>query len=62
MVVLQRPDRRSRLHLEEEGEGAEPENDLDMHIEDVLRYSHDLAVSLRPLTDSIASEINSNES
>lgn len=38
MVVLQRPDRRSRLRHEEGGE-AEPENDLDMHIEDLLRYA-----------------------
>lgn len=35
MVVLQRPDRRSRVRLEDGGQ-AEPENDLDMHIEDVL--------------------------
>lgn len=35
-VVLPYLDRRSRSQHEERGEG-EPENELDMHIEDVLR-------------------------
>lgn len=61
MVVLQRPDRRSRLHSEDGG-GPEQENDLDMHIEDVLRYSRGCAASLRLLTDAIASEIGLHES
>lgn len=61
MVILQRPDRRSRLHLEEGGE-AEPENDLDMHIEDLLRYSCDCSASLRLLTDTIANGIDLHES
>lgn len=61
MVVLQRPDRRSRLHLEEGG-GAEPENDLDMHIEDLLRYSRDRGAFLWLLTGTTANEIDLDES
>lgn len=58
-VVLPAFDRRSRLQREERGEG-EPENELDLHIEDVLGSV--LCDKARPLLlmDVIANKIDSN--
>ena len=53
-------DRRSRLQREEIGE-AESENELDLHIEDVLRLVLHDTTGLLPLMDVIANEIDSNE-
>ena len=53
-------DRRSRLQREERGE-AESENELDLHIEDVLRLVLRDTTGLLPLMDVIANKIDSNE-
>ena len=52
--------RRSRLRREEGGE-AESENELDLHIEDVLGSVPCDAMGPLPLMDVIANEIGSNE-
>ena len=59
-VVLPTLYRRSRLQREERGE-AEQENELDLHIEDVLRSVLCDITSLLPLMDVIVNKIDSNE-
>lgn len=53
-------DRRSRLQHEEGGD-AVSENELDLHIEDVLRSVLGDTAGLLLLTDAIANEIGLNE-
>lgn len=53
-------DRRTRLQHEERGE-AETENELDMHIEDVLGSVLRDAADLPLLMDATANEIDSKE-
>lgn len=60
MVVLPPTDRRSRPHHEERGE-AEQENELDIHIEDVLRLAPCDPTVFLLLMDAVANEIDSNE-
>ena len=45
----------------EEGGDAMSENELDLHIEDVLRSVLGGVVGLLPLTDAIANKIGSGE-
>jgi len=59
-VVLSCPDRRSRSQHEEGGD-AVSENELDLHIEDVLGSVLGDTVGLLLLTHAIANEIGSNE-
>ena len=59
-VVLAPSNRRSRLQREERGD-AESENELDLHIEDVLGSVLCGPMGLLLLMDVIANEIVSNE-
>jgi hypothetical protein len=59
-VVLPAFDRRSRSQREERGE-AESENELDLHIGDVLRSVHCDTTGLLLLMDVIANKTDSNE-
>ena len=59
MVVLPPRDRRSRLPQEEGGRAEE--NELDLHIEDVLRSALCDAAGPLLLTDAIANEAGSDE-